>query len=289
MPSRLAIVLRRLAPALALAVAMGTTGPVRAAAPKADFERLIARADEQAGQGRHADALRSYAEAFRTMPQDLRGSGVGEFVALAAGNAAIEDFRARGDRASLEDGRTVLRAFILAAKGADPASGPASTDAAKERLAELEALMPEAAEAPAEPPPLPESENERPDEPPPSTQDAPPDRSRLGLGLAVGGGVVVLAGVGLMIAGARQVPWYEAKLESEGWEPSDEGYDQQIADAERVRNLDLGLGAGALVVGLGLGITGAVLLAKSKQRQRAVAVVPVLGRERAMLGVSMRF
>ena len=101
--------------------------------------------------------------------------------------------------------------------------------------------------------------------------------------------MAVLAGVGLMIAGARQVPWYEAKLEGEGWMPTDEGYDQEIADAERIRNLDLGLGAGALVVGLGLGITGAVFLAKSKQRRREVAVVPVLGRDRAMLGVTARF
>jgi hypothetical protein len=285
---RLESVLRGLAPAVALALAIGTTVPVRAAAP-ADFEQLIARADEQAGQGRHADALRSYSEAFRAMPQELKGSGVGEFVALAAGNAALEDFRARGDRASLADGRTVLRAFLLAAKGADPASGPASTDAAKERLAEIDALMPETSGTATEPPPTPEPEDGEREDTPPTTQDTAPDRSRLGLGLAVAGGVVVLAGVGLMVAGARQVPWYEAKLESEGWMTTDEGYDQEIADAERTRNLDLGLGAGALVIGLGLGITGAVLLAKSKQRKRAVAVVPVLGRDRAMLGVTARF
>jgi len=276
-------------PAVVLAMAMGTIGPVHAAAPKADFEQLIARADEQAGQGHHADALRSYAEAFRAMPQELKGSDVGEFVALAAGNAAIEDFRARGDRAALEDGRVVLLAFIGAAQGADPATGPASIDGAKERLAELEALMPASTDTPTEPPPAPSSETTEPEDAPPPTHDAPPDRSRLGVALAVSGGVVVLAGVGLMIAGARQVPWYESKLENEGWVPADEGYDQQIADAERVRNLDLGLGAGALVVGLGLGITGAVLLAKSKRRQRELAVVPVLGRDRAMIGVTARF
>lgn len=275
----------------ALAVALTATGPVHAAAPKPDFEQLIAQADEHTSAGRHAEALRSYSEAFRAMPESLKSSGVGEFVALAAGSAAIEDFRARGDSTSLADGRLVLMSFIGAAKRADPASGPASIDGAKERLAEIDALTPKAGEATVTPTPTAEAtdETDAPPEPEPQA-DAAPDRTGLGIGLAVAGGVATLAGLGLVIAGARQVPWYEAKLEAQGWVTTDEGYDAQIAEAERTRNLDVGLGAAVLVVGVGLGIGGAVLLAKQRKRGgREVAVLPMLGRERAMLGVTGRF
>jgi hypothetical protein len=287
MPLRRSLLLRGLAPAVALSLAMAVTPPARGAAPQGDFEQLIAEADGHASQGRHAEALRAYSDAFRSMPTELKASGVGEFVAVAAGKAAIDDFAARGDRRSLEDARMILLAFVGAAKAADPASGPAPIDAAKERLAEIDALMPEVADAPIEPLPAPADEEPA---PPPPADDTKPDRSRLGVGLVVAGGVAAVAGLGLVIAGARQVPWYEQKLETEGWLPTDAGYDQQIADAERVRTIDLGIGAAALVVGVGLGVTGAVLLARSKQSKRGgVAVVPVLGRDRALLGATMRF
>lgn len=280
--------LRGLAAAAALAVALAAAGPVRAAAPDPDFEQLIAQADEHASQGRHAQALQRYSEAFRAMPEPLKASGVGEFVALSAGNAAIEDFKARGDRTSLADGRLVLISFISAAKRADPASGPAPIDDAKERLAELDALVPEAVDGPTEPAPSTGGADE-PTELQPRDDTAAPDRSRLGLGLVIAGSVATVAGLGLVIAGARQVPWYEAKLESEGWVTTDEGYDAQIAIAERTRNIDVGLGAGVLAVGVGLGITGAVIMAKRKRGKREVAVLPGLGRDRVMLGMTARF
>lgn len=286
-PSRPTRSLHRLAPAVALAVAMGAAGPVRAAAPQGDFEQLIARADEHAGQGRHAEALQAYADALAVMPSDLKASGVGELVAVGAGDAGLADFRARGDRKSLEAARTVLTAFIAAAKGADPATGPGSTTEAEQRLAEIDALMPAPVEAPTESPPT--SDEAEPPSPGSGPADAAPDRSRLGLGLAVSGGVVALAGVGLVVAGLRQVPWYEGKLEAEGWLPSDAGYDQEIANAERVRNLDVGLGVAALLVGTGLGIAGGVLMAKSKRGQGTMAVAPQLGRDRAMVAATLRF
>jgi hypothetical protein len=146
----------------------------------------------------------------------------------------------------------------------------------------LDALMP-APPGPSEPSQsVPEDEVTTEPTPQP-TNDTAPDRSRLGLGLAVAGGVAALAGVGLVIAGIRQVPWYEDKLEGEGWRPSDAGYVEQIAEAQRIRNIDLGLGVGMLAAGVALGITGAVLVTRSKRgTDRGVAVVPVLGRDRAM-------
>lgn len=276
---------------LVISVALATAAaPVYAAAPKGgDFEQLIAEADEHADQGRHAQALQAYAAAFDEMPSDLKASGVGEFVAVAAGKAAIDDYHARGERGSLQAGRAVLLSFIEVAHAAGAAADPALIEAAKERLAELDALMPAAPE-PSEASATPDDDEARPEPAPKPERAAAPDRSRLGVALAVTGGVVALAGVGLVIAGIRQVPWYEAKLEDEGWLPTDVGYGDQIAQAQRVRNIDLGIGMGALVVGVGLGVTGAVLVARSKRgKDRGVAVVPVLGRDRAMLGATMRF
>lgn len=281
------LVLRGLAPAVVLAVAVATM-PVRAYAAPADFEQRIADADAHANEGRHAEALQAYAEAFAAMPPELKASSVGEFVAMAAGNAAIADFEARGDRKSLETGRMVLLGFVGAAQSAGPGAETAPIDGAKQRLGELDARMPAPETTPADPP--------TPAGPPPAHEPTPtiesdtaPDRRGLAIGLAVAGGVGALAGVGLLVAGARQVPWYEARLESEGWQPTDEGYDAEIDQAERIRTIDIGIGAAALVVGVGLGITGAVLLSKRKQGRRTVAVVPALGREWVMLGATMRF
>ena len=98
--------------AVALSLIGGVPAAHAAAAPDGDFEQLIAEADAHAVAGRHAEALESYAAAFEAMPTDLRISTVGEFVALEAGQAAVEDFRARGDAASLVRGQTVLRMFL---------------------------------------------------------------------------------------------------------------------------------------------------------------------------------
>lgn len=288
--------LRGLAAAAVLLVALGASAPARAAAPAADFEQLIARADEHASAGRHADALRTYVDAFEAMPRDLRRSSVGEFVVLAAANAAEQDYQARSDRASLEAAVEVLQAFMGEVKAADPEGAAALVEQAKQRSLQLGALLDASAEPSSEPSETVEPEAAPADETAPpeaaddSTSDrAAPDRRRLGLALVVSGGVAVLGGVGLMVAGVRQVPWYEGKLADEGWVPTDVGYDQQIADAERYRNLDLGLGAGLAVIGLGLGITGAVLVAKHGRGEREVAVAPVLGRERALLAATLRF
>lgn len=279
--------LRGLAPAVALAVAIASM-PARAGAPPADFEQRIADADAHTSEGRHAEALQSYAEAFAAMPPELKASGVGEFVAMAAANAAIADFEARGDRTSLETGRMVLLGFVGAAQSAGPGVETAPIDGAKQRLAELDARMPAPEATPAGPPPAPEAE--APAKPTPTREsDTTPDRRGLAIGLTVAGGVVAIAGVGLLVAGARQVPWYEAKLESEGWVPTDPGYGAEIDAAKRIRNIDIGLGAAALVVGVGVGVTGAVLLAKRRQGGRTMALWPVLERERAMLGATMRF
>ncbi len=278
---------RGCARALALCLALGPVAHARAAAPARDHEQLIAEADELTGQGRHADALTAYAQAFEAMPPALQSSGVGELVAVGAGDAALADFRERGDVGSLERGRAVLLRFAGAVQSASPSSSPASLDEAKARLAEIEAAMPPADGPPATPAPAPDAARD--DGPAPATDDAPPERSRVGLGLAIGGGVAVLAGVGLVVAGLRQVPWYEDKLAGEGWQPTDEGYDQQIAQAERTRNVDAGIGAAALVVGVGLGVTGAVLLARGRGVKRTVAWAPVMGRERALVTATLRF
>ena len=284
--------LRGWAAPLAVSLAVLGCPSIGLAAPGRDFEQLIVEADEHVSQGRHDQALRAYAESFRAMPPELQPSGVGEFVALAAGKSALDDFAVRGERRSLEQARDILRAFVAAVKRTDPANEPASIEAATQRLSEIGDLLAEldAANQPvntSSPAPAVE-ESSAPAEP--DAPDSRPDRGRLGLGLVVSGGGVGVAGLGLMIAGARQVPWYEQKLASEGWQTTDEGYDAQTARAERIRNLDYGLGAGALVIGVGLGITGAVLMARSKKGKAGnVALGPMIDRERAGVFALARF
>jgi hypothetical protein len=298
-----------LATVVALAMALGSAAPAHAATPwsaglahvaaprggggQADFEQLIAEADAHSSAGRHAEALKSYVDAFTAMPAELRASSVGQFVALAAANAAQEDFRARGDATSLDKGRDVLRAFVLVAQATDREGTAELVTEAQARLTELEQLRSSPSPA-AEPDPSASASDDGLDTPPsdgptPSSGGPTPDHSRLGIALAVSGGVVLLGGLGLMIAGARQVPWYEEELAGQGWATTDPGYDQEIAQAQGVRNVDYGIGAAMLVIGVGLGVTGAVLLTKSKQRRRELSVAPVLGRDRAMLGARWRF
>jgi hypothetical protein len=268
--------------ALTLAIA---NPPARAAAPESSFEQLIAEADTHASEGRPQEALAAYGTAFSSMPPELRTSEVGEFVALAAAEAAMADYEQRKDKRSLEQGRMVLLTFVGQVDSAGP-DAPVSIDAAKAQLAKLDAMMPKPEPVQDQaPPPTPEPEPE-----PAVDMADTPDRSRLGLGLAVGGGVAVLAGVGLVIAGIRQVPWYEQKLMNEGWLTDDVGYAEQLEGAERTRNIDLGVGVGLAVVGVGLAVGGGVLLSRSRGGAGgSVAITPTIGRDHGLLTVQGRF
>lgn len=182
---------------LCLAIAM----PVRAAAPEADFEQTLAQADRHANAGRHADALRTYAAAFGAMPDNLRVSGVAEFIALAAGRAAIADYQERGEAQALERGQAVLVRFIDRVLAEPSAEG--SADAAQALLAKIEAMVPPA------PPRAPQPETH--DEPAPEREREPAragaeprDRGKInamgktGIGLMVAGGLTTIGGVVLV-------------------------------------------------------------------------------------------
>ncbi|MEX1368323.1 MAG: hypothetical protein AB1Z98_34650 [Nannocystaceae bacterium] len=277
---------RWLGPGLALALMLAGVGPsARAAAPSGDdFEQLVVQADEHAGAGRHAAALGAYADAFEAMSTELRATPVGEFVALAAGKAALDDFEQREDPAALERGRAVLEQFLAAIEAAAEDGDAASSEAARSRLEELVALMPE-----------PEAEPDLGDgpaplaEPKPVAQRAGPSRT-VGIALVAAGGASVLGGIGLVVAGARQVPWYEERLLAEGWDRSFPEFQGELDNARRVRNIDIGIGAALLGVGVGLGVAGGVILAKAGTQAPSAAALSVgVSRRRAMLGARWRF
>ncbi len=266
---------------LALALALNVTDATAAtssAVQPGDFEQLIADADGHADAGRDAEALEAYADAFDAMPEELKTSEVGEFVALATAKAALADFDSREDPASLERAQDVLEQFIEVADAAG-----LSVEAAKDLLAEIVTRIPE-----DEPEPDDEFEQEVELEDP--SDDPPPPRRGLALGLLGGGAAAAVAGLGLVIAGTRQVPWYEQKLEEGGWATDDPGYDDQIASAERIRNIDLGLGAALLVVGVGLGVGGGVLLARGRGGSESRAsLTPSLRRHGGGLALRVDF
>lgn len=247
---------------IALAIAL-VSPPVTATVEPVDFEQLIESAGHSADAGQHAEALDAYTSAFEAMPNEYKRNDIGEFVVVSAAKAALADFEAHGDPTALERARTVLTAFIDLAAGTEQ-----STEAAEARLAEIDQAMP--------PPPVDESEAFL--EPPPTEPEPEPPPARRGpaLGLLVGGGAAVLAGVVLGVAGAQQVPWYEQKLADRGWETTDPGYDDQIAAAERVRAIDLGVGIGLAAVGIGLAVGGGVVLAHSKRDSDSTARASLL-------------
>lgn len=273
---------------LALALALPVTGLSARAAPQDDFEQLIAEADGHADAKRHADALRTYVAAFDAMPDELKRSEVGEFVALAAAKAAKSDYQERQDEQALLQGRQVLTRFIGLASGV---AGAASVGAAEAHLAELDALMPsersDADEDEAAPPDALDIEPTPVTEP---VDEPPPRRRALALGLLIGGGVAAVTGLSLTLVGARQVPWYEARLAERGWTPETMGYAEELANAERVRNIDIGVGVTLLVVGVGVGVGGGILLAKDRSKGGARAsVVPSLRRDGTGLTARVSF
>ncbi|MEX1364895.1 MAG: hypothetical protein AB1Z98_17335 [Nannocystaceae bacterium] len=271
MPRRRTAPVRCLIPCLALTVALaGLHAPAFAAPTEVDFEQLLAEADAHTLDGRPAEALDAYERAYAAMPPELRATAVGELVVLAAGKAAFEAHRRSGDTAVLLRGRALLVSFITEVSARPDAAVP-SLDSARSRLEELEAEVPEPEPAPPPPPPEPEPEPEL--QQPVEPSDEGPRRqgqSKVGLALAVSGGAATLGGLGLVIAGSRQVPWFEGKIEELGWTPDHPDYAAEAAKAERTRNIDIGVGAAVMVVGIGLGVTGAVLMTRHR-KQAAVA------------------
>jgi len=239
----------------------------------------LAEADAHANAGRHDAALRAYAKAFYLLPPETRASDVGEFVALAAGQAAIMDYEQRGERESLELGRKVVRHFIELIEAAGPGARVASADAAKQQLAEIERSMPADV--------LPSVEDVE-DEPEPEVEPVreQPTRSeervglqgmgKAGVALLVVGGLGAIVGVSLVAVGPEHFPAGDPladhihTLRPPGWAV-------------------MGGGVAVLVV-------GAVLLGVDRQQAKRRAagkaearVQPWLGPQGAGLGVVGRF
>jgi len=234
------------------------------AKPQGDgFEDAMARAGALVEKGEHASALADFEAAYASMPREIKIGNVGEFVAYSGGRSALRAFNTSGDRAVLERGKTLLATFV---SDVDSASGAAtaSTDRALSMLAIIEGLLepepelaPEGATEPSE-----IADDEPLDQPDPAPAPQRPRRDAIGLGLTITGALATAGGLAAIIAGARQVAWYEDELERNGWSPdaTHYDYDAKLDEARRVRNIDLGVGIGVTAVGIGLLTYGAIRL-----------------------------
>lgn len=249
---------------MALVGCLAAARPSQAHAPEQRHEQLLVVAGEHRAAGRHEQALAAYAEAFEAMTPELRVSGVGELVALEAGNAALEDYQARGERESLVRGRAVVVAFIESIKTARPGVETVPMDGAKRLLSQIDQAMPaaepavpEAGEAAGEEAASEDIEPVGSDEPAsPAEADEPRARGgplgamgKAGVALLVVGGVSVNAGVALLI----RSPTYF---------PRDDPNATRITTTRPPGWAMLGGGLTSVVV-------GAVLLGIDRQRARA--------------------
>lgn len=265
------------------------------------FEEAMARAGALVEEGKHEQALGSFEVAFEAMPPEIQVGEVGEFVAYSGARSAIRAFDTTGDSSVLERGRALLGSFVGAVEAADESLPKASTDRARSTMSVIDGMLaPEAVppvegteESSAEPSGTPVEPRE------PAEPSRPPkDRAgldRAGLALTIVGGLAAAGGIGTIIAGARQVPWYEGELESFGWDPdaTDYDYEAKLDEARRVRNIDIGVGAGLAVVGVGLLVYGAIRLEsggrKAKERAYLRGGVGVAQRRHPSASLTLRF
>jgi hypothetical protein len=264
----------------------GFSLPVRATSAPRELETALEQADEHASAGRHDAALRAYSQAFALMPAETKASGVGEFVVLAAGRAAIADYEQRGDRGSLEAARGIIREFIAAVNAAGSRHPSVSVDAAQQQLSEIEKLMPPEESSPtqdvgAAAVEQPEQQGEPELQPDtggtPAAEESPKLRGmgKAGVALLVVGGLGAIAGVTMVAIEPKEFPAAHPRAD-------------QLQTTRPPGYAALGVGGAALIV-------GAVLLGldrkQAKQRaSKAEALVhPWVGPRGVGVGVVGRF
>ena len=268
-----------------------------------DFYAKLAQAEEAEGAGDLVRAGALYDEAYAAMPEAERGGETGSDVVRARVRVGRESFLANpDDPAPLEASSALLTQHIADVSRLDPSRDRAeleklqsSTAALLERFKDqAEEAVEEEEPAEAEPEdPRPEPTPER--NPEPMVDDAPPtkDRRPLGIGLAVGGGVVLVGGIVLLAVGGNL---FSATTDtyngSKDLYPADCTVPGNVCEFAQWRDSEydrgrifLGVGAAAAAVGLGLTVAGVVILVKSRgARSTALGPMPL----RAGGGLSLR-
>lgn len=254
----------------------------------------MAEAGVLVDKGKHGEALVRFSEAFEAMPNDVKVSDVGEFVVYSGTQAALRQFEADGDPAVLLQGKALAASFLVLVGRARPGASVAAAERAQAALSELEALSrpgsePESAAGPE--PAVCDFGGPGPD-PVPTPAPAPAKPDRLAPALLFTGSLALAGGMALIVVGARQVPWYEARMAEFGWEPGSTGYDYEakLDEARAMRNIDVGVGAALAVVGVGAVVYGAVRSARhrSEDRDRA-SLGPLMTRHGGGLVLTRRF
>jgi hypothetical protein len=282
--------LRRAPWALAVcATLLGPPTPVWAWAPAKDG--LLREADAHRKQGEHRPAAEKYAAYWRAQDEAQRASSTGAYIVDFAVASYLAAFDASVDVADLEAARDLLREFIGDVERVHGSSDQVFAADAKVELQRVETQIEQHRPTPAvepEPEPQPDAKAEpapaplEPEPaPPPAIVDRPPPRQgpdKLGIGLVVGGSVIVLGGVGMLIAGSQYVSiardrLREAQADAEGDDQQPDG-PAYLDHARDARNLMLGLGAAVVVIGLVPTIWGAVRLARRSKATARLSIGP---------------
>jgi len=279
--------------AASLFVAPGFAPPVSAAAPTdakalADFEAGFDAGQKKLDAGEFVDAARTWAAAAGNLKESGANKDNRQAVYEYIADAWTKGLAGKEDAALLREAVTTLDAYcegFTVAYGTETPILPKiveTRDELRKRLAEAETSAPPQPEGPDEGPPKGE------DKTTPETEGGPRWK-----GLAIGGGVALGLGVGMVIVGVVGGVKGQ-KLEKEfsaspmNCDPADP-MDGECADLAKKGKTMNSLAIAGGVVGGVLVVTGAVLLAiglKRKAAARKQALVPVLSP--GFVGLSLR-
>ncbi len=299
--------------ALTLALALATPATSAEAAPKrktgATSEDPIEQGEEALARKDYEEAIAKFNAAYYGLPTDERASYVGSIPVRKAMEAYELWFAEAQDPAILQRQLALVKEFLKSVE-----SSPEGVDqVGKEVVSELQAVRDAVEKKLAdissptivepEPKPEPEPDEVKPEPDPKGTPatngttgddlpDPRPARSRVGIGLAAAGGVVLGTGAGVMAG------WWTVRNQATEYADNEPGYEEGTPERaaylrreeDRARKY---LISGTVVMGVGaaVAVTGVVLIALHGRRgkQTPVAFAPQFDPHHAGFAISGRF
>lgn len=246
--------------------------------PISGYEEALASAYEQLEAESYDAAVRAFRDGFARMPAEVRTGVVGEETVLSAADAAEQHWRATGETESLVVARDLLGIFLFEVEAAGAPAGTVPPDLARERRARIEShLLSASAEGASESAPVEEerapTSSLRPLVEPQTVNPregtevigVDPKRRKIGLGLTIGGGAMVLGGIALVAVGTQHGAWYMQKVMEAGIPQGSLRWDQEFVKATEISFYDIAIGASMIAVGGAYTAAGSVLLTRPRR------------------------
>ncbi len=296
---------------LALVLQTSVVGTTVGPGPE-DPGSLIERGDAAAEAGRPAEAADAYSQYYASLPPQTRASPAGLFVVESAVESYLLAYQATSDARLLHQAHALLDAFTTLVDAAHPGADKGWTEPAVALRKRVEELQSEAEPEPEPEPgpgpvapsvPLEPTSAPGPDEQPgprppvvdrdPVVELEPSDgassrRDRVGLGLAIGGGAVMAAGLGVLIAGTQYGPVAERRVDEDGPENFVDA-DGYIADAEDAGTTAMIVGGAVLAVGTAALTWGIVRLVRRRRGTARTRFGALVGRDGPGISIRGRF